>query len=45
MNKYGFKIKSKENLSALFTHPTIREDNRETIRALGIKKNQTKLDY
>ncbi|CAD8206061.1 unnamed protein product [Paramecium octaurelia] len=45
LNKYGFKIKSKENLKAYFTHPTIRENQRETKRVLTIKKNSQKLDY
>ncbi|CAD8124243.1 unnamed protein product [Paramecium sonneborni] len=45
LNKYGFKIKSKENQKAYFIHPTIRENNRETKRVLMIKKNQQKIDY
>ncbi|CAD8179718.1 unnamed protein product [Paramecium octaurelia] len=45
LNKYGFKIKSKENLKAYFTHPTIRENNRETKRVLQIKKKLDKIDY
>ncbi|CAD8119595.1 unnamed protein product [Paramecium sonneborni] len=45
LNKYGFKIKSKENLKAYFTHPTIRENNRETKRVLKINKTQQKIDY
>ncbi|CAD8208482.1 unnamed protein product [Paramecium pentaurelia] len=45
LNKYGFKIKSKENQKAYFTHPTIRQNNRETIRVLQIKKSLQKIDY
>lgn len=28
LNKYGFKIKSKENQKAYFSHPTINKENR-----------------
>ncbi|CAD8108360.1 unnamed protein product [Paramecium primaurelia] len=45
LNKYGFKIKSKENQKAYFTHPTIRENQRETKRILTYKKAQSKIDY
>ncbi|CAK65445.1 unnamed protein product (macronuclear) [Paramecium tetraurelia] len=45
LNKYGFKIKSKENLKAYFSHPTIRENNREKKRVLQIKKKLEKIDY
>ncbi|CAD8180169.1 unnamed protein product [Paramecium pentaurelia] len=40
LNKYGFKIKLKEDEKAYFTHPTIRQNNREIKRTFKDKKLQ-----